>query len=126
MVAACAIVVIIGIAVYACNRKPDRSTVRSAAYATADELERTPIRGLGIYSYDVADALDRATRGWSSRYRTSLASVIKVTDQGSDSRGSLFELADEDGGNAVCLIANWEVLGERPVFPSVTVDEAPC
>jgi hypothetical protein len=122
VVVAAVAVLIIGVLVYRANT-PSDIDVRSAADSAAYELERTPVPGLGVTTYDVQRALADGTR--DSRGRS--ATGIKVRDAGSDSRGELFEITNRKGQHPVCLVVSLpDVLGADPAFPVATVDDGPC
>ncbi len=103
---------------------PDAADVRAAADATARELERTPVRGLGIYIFDVEQALADATQ---SR-RGNMSDEVKVTDKGHDSRGDLYEFTTDDGDHPVCLAVQIaiDLTGNQPAFPTTDVTDGPC
>lgn len=105
----------------------DRSDVHGAADSAAYELERTPIKGLGVNLFDVQQALSVGTRGRGAR-GSGLASQLRVTSDGEDSRGDLFEVTNSDGDHPVCLAVKVDVdLGSlAPSFPSTSVTDGPC
>jgi hypothetical protein len=102
---------------------PGRADVRAAADATAYELERTPVKGLGVYIFDVQRALAEATRG--SR---GFGPRLKVTDAGRDDRGDLYEITNSDGDYPVCLAVKVDVdlTSSTPTFPTTAVSDGPC
>lgn len=106
---------------------PDRSEVRGAAESAAYELERTPVKGLGVYLFDVEKALSVGTRGDGWR-GGSLASELRVTSDGEDSRGDLYMITNSDGDYPVCLAVKVDVGlgGLSPSFPSTLVTDGPC
>ena len=102
----------------------DQSDVHGAADAAAYELERTPVKGLGIYSFDIERALAEGTRG----RRGSLASELRVKSAGKDSRGDLYEVTNSDGDHPVCLAVKVDIhLGDSgPSFPATSVTDGLC
>jgi hypothetical protein len=104
---------------------PDEDDVRAAADAAAYELERTPVKGLGIYIFDVQEALSVGARDGRGR---SYASRLRVRDAGSDSRGDLYEITNSGGDHPVCLILQVEVdlFSDAPAFPTATVTDGRC
>lgn len=108
------------------SEHPDQRSVRTAADNAAYELERTPVKGLGINGFDVHDALWHGNQGG----RTNIADALRVDDKGSDSRGDLYEISDTDGDNPVCLIVNAHVNlmddNDQPTFPDVDVQDGRC
>lgn len=109
-------------------REPSRLAVRDAADSTAYELERTPVRGLGITIFDVEQALDAGTRGTGSRYGGSIASRLKVRSAGEDSRGDLYEFTTSRGHHAVCLAVKVDIdlIDQTPSFPTTDVTDGRC
>jgi hypothetical protein len=108
-----------------CGMTTRQSDVTAAAEATAYELERTPVKGLGITIFDVENALAHGARDYRGR---STAGSIRVTDAGSDQRGDLYEFTNDDGDYPVCLSVRLDVdLGDDdPSFPDVDVEEGHC
>jgi hypothetical protein len=109
-------------------REPSQLAVRDAADSTAYELERTPVRGLGITVFDVEEALDAGTRGTGSRYGGSIASRLRVRSAGEDSRGDLYEITTSRGHHPVCLAVKVDIdLTDRtPSFPITDVTDGRC
>ena len=108
-----------------CAITPGRESVRAAADGAAYELERTPVKGLGLYIFDIDKALTVAAR--DSRGR-SYAGELRVTDAGEDSRGDLYQVTNSDGDYPVCIGVKVDVnlLSDAPTFPTVTVTDGPC
>ncbi len=106
-------------------KTPDEDMVWGAADGAARELERTPVQGLGIYNFDVNQAVADAARGSSGR---SYAGQLKVTDKGTDSRGDLYEITNSDGDHPVCLIVNVDLdpFSSGPTFPTASVEDGHC
>jgi hypothetical protein len=104
---------------------PDLSEVRAAADNAAYELDRTPVRGLGVYDFDIDRALVMGNPG--GRYG-SIANELKVTSKGRDSRGDLYEITNLDGDNAVCLAVKVDInlLSDQPAFPTTSVTDGHC
>ncbi|MGI8333253.1 hypothetical protein ACRYCC_25150 [Actinomadura scrupuli] len=102
----------------------DQSDVHGAADAAAYELERTPVKGLGLYSFDIQRALAQGTRG----RRGSLASELRVESAGADSRGDLYQITNSDGDHPVCLAVRVDIaLGDAgPSFPTTSVTDGRC
>lgn len=85
------------------TRDPSSADVTGAARATADELEKTPVRGLGIDVFDVRQAMKEANPG-SGRLNTSVADKLQVESAGEDSDGDgLYEITTSKGRHPVCL-----------------------
>lgn len=106
-------------------RPAGESRVRAAADAAAYELERTPVNGLGLYIFDIQEALSVGAR--DSRGR-SYASSLKVTSAGEDARGDLYEITNSRGGHPVCLAVRVEInlSSDAPAFPSTQVTDGRC
>lgn len=108
-----------------CSLTPRQSDVTAAAEATAYELKRTPVKGLGITIFDVDQALAAGARDSSGR---SMAGSIRVTDKGRDDRGDLYEFTDDDGDYPVCMSIRLDIdlLDDTPSFPDVDVEQGRC
>ena len=107
--------------------KLDRSDVNAAVDATADELERTPVKGLGISSFDIWDAAARANRSDGGRYSRNVPSELSMESAGKDSRGDLYEFTNSDGDHPVCLVrVEIDLRDSSPAFPSTSVTDGPC
>jgi hypothetical protein len=106
-------------------RPAGESKVRAAADAAAYELERTPVHGLGLYIFDVQEALSVGAR--DSRGR-SYASSLKVTSAGADNRGDLYEITNSRGDHPVCLAVRVEInlSDTAPAFPTTEVTDGRC
>ncbi|WP_203919758.1 hypothetical protein [Rugosimonospora africana] len=104
---------------------PGQDKVRDAADSAADELERTPVKGLGINIFDVDQALSASAR--DSRGR-SYASELRVKSVGTDSRGDLYEITNSHGDHPVCLVVSVDVdlLSDDPAFPTTEVSDGHC
>jgi hypothetical protein len=107
-------------------RAVDRADVHGAADATAYELERTPVKGLGLTIFDVEEALTAGTRG--GRRYGSLASRLKVTSAAQDSRGDLYEITTSGGDHPVCLAVKVDIdlTSSAPSFPTTEVVDGHC
>ena len=105
---------------------PDRSDVRLAALSAASELERTPITGLGVYSFDVRRALLRANPAHGRS--ESIETVLLVRDAGMSGGRSFFEITNTGHQYPVCLIVTGSIdlLGSRPSFPQASVEDGAC
>jgi len=103
----------------------DQDQVRSAADAAAHELERTPVRGLGISIFDVERALAVGARDERGHR---LASRLKVEPAGEDSRGDLYEITNSNGDHPVCLIvrADVQLASDTPTFPITSLIDGRC
>lgn len=127
VVAAVGIAVVVAIGCYGYYRSttPDADRVRTAADNAAYELERTPIRGLGVYSYDVREALYQGNRG--GRYGN-VASYLQVEDVGRSGDTRYFEITNDDGDNPVCLAVTVTIhlLDSAPSFPGTSVTDGRC
>jgi hypothetical protein len=106
-------------------RPAGESKVRAAADAAAYELERTPVSGLGLYIFDIQEALSVGAR--DSRGR-SYASSLKVTSAGEDARGDLYEITNSRGDHPVCLAVRVDInlSGTAPAFPTTEVTDGRC
>jgi hypothetical protein len=104
---------------------PDQNQVRAAADSAAYELDRTPVKGLGVYNFDVEQALSVGARDDRGR---SYASSLKVRSLGTDSRGDLYEITNSHGDYPVCLAVSVDLhtLGDDPVFPTTDVSDGHC
>ncbi|WP_426510400.1 hypothetical protein ACPPVO_06795 [Dactylosporangium sp. McL0621] len=104
-----------------CGMIPDQADVTSAARATAYELERTPVQGLGINIFDVQQALSMGARRGASN--------IKVRDAGRDAdKNDLYEFTNSRGDYPVCMTVHLDIdlLDDSPSFPSATVEQGRC
>lgn len=109
--------------------KPDAADVRAAVTATARELERTPVHGLGITSFDVEEAMAAANPGGGGKFGgRNVAAELRITSAGSDDRGDLYEITNSDGEHPVCLAVRLDVnLGSSsPSYPSTSVTDGRC
>lgn len=110
--------------------RPGQSEVRGAADAAAYELERTPVKGLGLTIFDIQQALEAGTRGTSCTRGgcSSLASELRAKDAGKDSRGDLYEITNSGGDHPVCLAVKVDIdlLDSAPSFPTTSVTDGPC
>lgn len=119
-----AIVAIIAAAAIPQGCHAQQSDVRTVADETAYEVERTPVRGLGLSVFDVQDAMSAATRD----SRSLATHDVRVDYLGQDDRGELYEFTNSRGGNPVCMVVNVDIdlSSSAPAFPTTEVSDGKC
>ncbi|MEE6261126.1 hypothetical protein [Plantactinospora sonchi] len=127
VVALVLLTVVVGLVLYA-NSGLDRSGVRAAVDATAQELEQTPVQGLGLSVFDIEEAATTANRGGGGKFARNAAADLRVKSAGEDSRGDLYEFTNSDGDHPICLAVRVDPDpgDQNPSFPRTSVSDGPC
>jgi hypothetical protein len=119
IIASVTVVVVVAIALYRAFT-PGAADVRNAAQEAAYELRRTPVHGLGIYLFDVQEALAHGAPRTASR--------LQVSSAGHDTRGDLYEITNNRGDHPVCLavLVDIDLFSDKPSFPTAEVSDGRC